>query len=821
MVKSSFRISNFFIWISGGVLTLLNFHLLQTHPDWINYPLKTQNLVYLAIPFLLYLFVIGLSKLTHKSKRFFVFASYLCLSTFILVTGFNKFPVFLFFLLCFAFYAIGASGKFYLEVLGLKAATWIAGFCFGIIIIHHLLFFTASLGIFSPLLAAAILVLFLFPIFFRFPQFFSSLNQNFFKYFHSKRPVLDELFLFFLMLTSFFTAAAPQTAPDGLVYRLPYMKSLIQNGEIPHHYLNWNWLSGHPVTLLLTPFYSIATEVGAAWGIFLFSIIFIFSLEKLAAYFEVEKSLRVSVILIFMASAPIWMVSHSIYYDIPLMTFLIIGFLQLTQFKSHKTSVELVLAGLSFGFAIAIKLNALIFVTILVVFSARIILNSFKYALLFTTGILVGWGPWLYVSQRNTGNPFFPFISLLTNPEFKNASAFTGPKQYEFFGTFKEVISLPWRLTYQTSHFGEYVDGIWGTAFLQILVATFFILIAGFASKKKNYLPDNRGVRGLALGVLTVLATSFAIKMEIARYWIIGIVFILFSAFSFIAQKKLLTKKFCAFLATSNLLIFYLGGVRINYGLPNGIGDWFWFSKLTSKEFHQEYTNKVEDWINQNIPKNETVFVSYFKYVHLINNQTLWISSPYALGGNASTVDSIQSVSKKYRTSHWLVNHQIDLNLPTNVKSFFFTPDRLVYIDSSFAIYNLGISSNKFILKNSIDLSPANNLDSPPAVIDHQNPFLSDFNFRDSIAFAKLTTNLTSSIDNSAFTLKVEYLDSTKNTLKTEYISRKLTAGDNDLQIFLVPPKSSHALRMSIYPWRSVDGEYKINTLGLDLFAAL
>lgn len=645
----------------------------------------------------------------------------------------------------------------------------------------------------------------------------------------------DSIIIFSILLVAictFIAASLPQTYVDGLVYRLPYLEHLKSFGGIPFHQYLWAWLIPQPTILIFAPAYYFLGEVGAAWSVLIFSFILGWVIFEFTKLFANNITASLLAVLVILANPIIWTFSTAVYNDILIVAYSLAGLFAVIKAAQSTDYKLLAVAALLIGFACSIKLNAPIFLavslSIIFIFSAQVrqLLLHPKVCIAILCGLLamLPWYIWVYLQ---TGNPLFPFLHdyFNTYTEFKAAAVYSAIaiKSFGFDVSLISILSLPWNLTFDTSSFGEYVNGTLGPSLIILLPLMFLGLIKRIRGKTTQDLPILLSLLIAAMATFIILA--LATEMLVFRYAITAYVLLVIVSTAAFLFGKYAKMHWLAALTIGVFSILFLVsvGTRLNYA--GGLGDQVYFGKQTRAAYINNITHGIQDYLNANLQADETVLASSFFHVNRINAQTFFVGSKKSLFGLVADFDKLKKFVKKNNVRYWVIDkansvyHRNNLNI---LKQYL-AEDKIVYGAGNYVVYDL--SGNSVKTRRTIDISAdqlvqAKPLDAKRVVVDH-NPdthatISLEVSKSDSLLKGKVSFASTANAANVI--VDMIFYDASGKEIHRTVASNVFKANNNNVFSFYTPvAKNAAKLLLIIRPWRDIDGQLDVKSASLSL----
>ena len=683
-------------------------------------------------------------------------------------------------------------------------------YLFGIIMFQLLLFL---LSFFNLLLSSLVLTLFISISIFGYILNLQILRKNIniiLKKSFNLLEVISLLSIFAVLFYSFILICLPQTQSDGLVYRLTFLKEVAEIGTIPFHYYLWDWVTPQAMKLALLPGYFFSGEYGAATQIFIFFIIMTIVIFKIFIHFINKTDLSLIFTLIVISTPIVWVESFSIFFEIPILTFIFSGIISLIYYEYNNNKYFLYLSALLFGFCITIKINTLLFIALLgltyLLFKfldkKSIEWSEYKHYIISFFIFLIISLPWFIWTFSQTGNPFFPFFSNIFSSTFIESSNVLLPEYRALFYyplNFYNVIFLPLNLFIDGFKFHS-LDGatnIWPVLLFFTLPIIIFI--------KPLKIPKLL-LSVLISSVFTIIITYFvADNTLILRYWLHAYVLLIMLSLILLENKLniFLDKRWFSnvlklIIIVWSMLYLSVAGIRINYELNLG-HKLFWDTKELEKKINS-LTYGIDTFINQNIKKNEQVTVTgQFYQIHKLNSHTFFMSSDDGLFGNISNFDKTINFIKTENIRYWIIDtKEKSPFIKKFIENNYLNKNKLVYGDKHFLVYDLKSTHKKKYIEYNINKNSNLNLKSkvPSGAYWYFNDIILD------------TDKLISTV-----ILTIKKFDNKKNLISEYSESREIDKTWNKITLSVQVEKNVSELEIFIKPWRNeIDGNINIET---------
>lgn len=797
---------------------------------WISYTLPWQKTLPFLIAFALYVCSYGLLRYKLSVIKHCVIFS---ITTIALVLALNDSILISleWLLMLLAVWLFSQASCALLELVSIKYRPAWLGFLVGMVLMHHIFFVLAILNWLHLEIiygfAALVCLIGGYRVFTQRPwdKWKHLLNREI--------HFPDSIIIYSIVLVAictFIAASAPQTQVDGLVYRLPYLEHLKSFGGIPFHQFLWAWLIPQPTILLFAPAYYFLGEVGAAWTVLIFSFILGLVIFEFTKFLANNITASLLAVLIILANPMIWLYSTAVYNDILIAAYSLAGIFLVIKAAKSRDYRLLTVAALLVGFACSIKLNAPIFlvtsIVIIFFFSAQLrqlLLNpKVCIAILFGLLAMLPWYIWVYLQ---TGNPLFPFLNdyLGTYDAFKHVDT-QSENSRSIFGfdmSLISMLSLPWNLSFSTSRFGGYLNGTFGASLVILLPLLVIGLVKRIRDGAIEFFPMLLG------SVLTVIATIVImvglLDMLVLRYILSAYILLVMVSIATFLFGKYTKIHWIATLIIGvfSILFLVLVGSRINYG--GGLGDQVYFGKQTRKEYIDNITYGIQDYVNTNLQVGETVLSSAFFHVNRINAQTFFIGSKKSLFGQVADTDKIKIFVKKNNVRYWIINNVNSIYHRNNpdILEKYLTEDQIVYGDGPYSVYDLGGSIPK--IKKNITIQQdqfkqIQPLDKKKILVDFQvdtHAYIST-NLNDNFYFVKGELSFFAKTNKSIVIVDRIFYDENNNIIQRSVSSKMSNQGDNHLNFYTSIPSQASQLKLVIRPWRKQDGEIIVHTIELD-----
>jgi hypothetical protein len=840
-VKSKYQYLFLIIWLAWILFVFYkNIVTVVSGPFWVGYNVPWEKALYLILP------VFG-SILVHFVSCFFkwslkrLFVYYLSgIGLFVIAVNPDRFIVFK--IMAFILAAVGHAFfgvALVRKILKIEIAAWL-GFLINAILLHHLFFIFSFFEKLIPAIVFGIIIIIGIlgmSYIFRARKNFLVKNRKWLDL--QDLTLLDMIIstnLFVLLVLSFITATAPQTYADGIAERLPYLNYLKSFFTFPPHLYRWGVVLPKPMVLLMVPGFYALGEIGATWTLFLFTIATLFMLRNL--YFELlnsympnvnhgnQSSIISAYLCLLMTTSPFWILTTCIYFDIEILLFSLSGFYCILLAKQN--SRYFYLGFLLWGFATSIKLNApilLVFLFVATAFYKGKFVWNFRQIVIGCFAALLVYFPWLFRQTQITGNPLFPFLGGLSNHPFQSAEVLTAEAlaAFGFKGKFLEFLNMPWRLTFSTGNFGEYLNGTFGPGWLAFIPCYMFGLFARVREEHKytNYF-------SLIVGsILCIYLTSLALNASIFRYWLTA--FFLLQLLFFMNLDVALPDAKRFFNIVIGLLIVLSGlfliliGARNNFGLQHGFGDQIWRGELSREDLLDQKTGGVEKFVNRNIKLGESVMVNTFHFANLINAPVFNQSNLRAYEQNVETVKSYRDFIKKNNIKFLIIPERNELIVDQAIKDEFLGDSRVVYGSGNFMVLSLMDFRGKPKLVINPDNGGNTNFErklnwyklfdpnkSNSIIAKFAEPIALDLDKPLGVYLIRIEIELDSSVKKSNLIFQSICFDENLKEIKRRSAGQGLDEGNNQRIFYFDLIDSCRKIRIEINPWQVNDGIYHL-----------
>ena len=531
---------------------------------------------------------------------------------------------------------------------------------------------------------------------------------------------------------------------------------------------------------------------------------------KIFIHFINKTDLSLIFTLIVISTPIVWVESFSIFFEIPILTFIFSGIISLIYYEYNNNKYFLYLSALLFGFCITIKINTLLFIALLgltyLLFKfldkKSIEWSEYKHYIISFFIFLIISLPWFIWTFSQTGNPFFPFFSNIFSSTFIESSNVLLPEYRALFYyplNFYNVIFLPLNLFIDGFKFHS-LDGatnIWPVLLFFTLPIIIFI--------KPLKIPKLL-LSVLISSVFTIIITYFvADNTLILRYWLHAYVLLIMLSLILLENKLniFLDKRWFSnvlklIIIVWSMLYLSVAGIRINYELNLG-HKLFWDTKELEKKINS-LTYGIDTFINQNIKKNEQVTVTgQFYQIHKLNSHTFFMSSDDGLFGNISNFDKTINFIKTENIRYWIIDtKEKSPFIKKFIENNYLNKNKLVYGDKHFLVYDLKSTHKKKYIEYNINKNSNLNLKSkvPSGAYWYFNDIILD------------TDKLISTV-----ILTIKKFDNKKNLISEYSESREIDKTWNKITLSVQVEKNVSELEIFIKPWRNeIDGNINIET---------
>jgi 4-amino-4-deoxy-L-arabinose transferase-like glycosyltransferase len=799
-------------------------------PLWTSYTLPWQKTLPFLIAFALYVCSYGLLSYKLSVKKHCVIFSIITIA---LVLALNDSILISleWLLLLLAVWLFSKASCVILEVLSIKYRPAWLGFLVGMVLMHHIFF---VLAIFDWLHLEIIYGFTALVCLIGGYRVFTQRPWGKWKHFLNREiHFSDSIIIYSIVLVAictFITASAPQTQVDGLVYRLPYLEHLKSFGGIPFHQFLWAWLIPQPTILLFAPTYYFLGEVGAAWSVLIFSFILGLVIFEFTKFFANNITASLLAVLIILANPMIWLGSTAVYNDILIAAYSLAGIFLVIKAAKSRDYKLLTVAALLVGFACSIKLNAPIFLAaslvIIFFFSKQLrqfLLNhKVLIAILFGLLAMLPWYIWVYFQ---TDNPLFPFLHdyFGTKEEFTAAATYNAnaAKLFGFDISIISLLSLPWNLSFNTSRFGEYLNGTFGASLVILLPLLIIGLVKRIRDGATEFLPMLLGL--FITVIVTIVIMVGVLDMLVFRYILsayILLVMVSIATFLFGKYTKIhwiITLTIGVF----SILFLVLVGSRLNYG--GGLGDQVYFGKQTRLEYINNITHGIQDYLNTNLQADETVLSTFFFHVNRINAQTFFVGSKKSLFNNVSDINKVKKFVKKNNVRYWVIDyvnsdyHQIY----PNIVELYLTEDKIVYGGGPYIVYDLSKSTQKIQKKVTIQqelFKQIQPLDKEKIIVDFEavTHAYTSTELNNAFSFIKGKLSFIAKTNKSLVIIDSVFYDKNNQVILRSSSSKVSNQGLNNLAFYTRVPSQASQLTLIVRPWRKQDGEIIVHSIDLD-----
>ena len=243
-------------------------------------------------------------------------------------------------------------------------------------------------------------------------------------------------------------------------------------------------------------------------------------------------------------------------------------------------------------------------------------LKALNLMALYTLIIFVAISPWLIRNYAAVGNPFFPLLNSVFNPDVirVESNLEVPPNEYATRKLFGEspfsIISIPFRMFFSGKD-NDLFGGFGGVLNPMLLIMFIPLLFTRFRSRSSN----ERTIKYLSVIFLLILAFFLGYGHLRIRYFIYSIpLLIILNAYSFdiLVKSKIISKsKIKNFILYSILTLFMFFNLKYSVSLYNKVDT---FNYIFGDETKDEYLSKklsgysVAQRINDNSPKDAVIY---------------------------------------------------------------------------------------------------------------------------------------------------------------------------------------------------------------------
>lgn len=279
---------------------------------------------------------------------------------------------------------------------------------------------------------------------------------------YSPKDIFLILLISFYLILSFFQALAPETKFDALQVHLYLPKLYLARHQI-YHEENIFFSSGMPQTMemIFLAGLLLKNEVAAKLLTFSFGLFLIGLIRNFCKKFFAQQNISFLALSIFITIPLISWLMATAYVDIPQAFYANLSLFSFLNWHKTKKRFFLWLSALFLGAASSIKYTTVYFLIpffLLFIYFSLIqkedLKEKFKNLMLFFGLFLLPLIPWFVKNYLTIGNPFFPFLNHLFNPQNNELNNwidnFIHHVRFEQLGlprTIKNLILLPWNIT--------------------------------------------------------------------------------------------------------------------------------------------------------------------------------------------------------------------------------------------------------------------------------------------------------------------------------------------------------------------------------------
>ena len=283
----------------------------------------------------------------------------------------------------------------------------------------------------------------------------------------------------------------------------------------------------------------------------------------------------------------------------------------------------IIISAIASGFSIGTKYSGAILPIVITLMIGLIYarnkkknLKALNLMILYTIIIFIAISPWLIRSYVAVGNPFFPLLNSVFNPDIISTTTNleVPPNEYATRKLFGEspfsIIFIPFRMFFSGSD-NDLFGGFGGVLNPMLLIMFIPFLFARFRSRSS----DRKTIKYLSVIFLLVLAFFLGYGHLRTRYFIYSIpLLIILNAYSFdiLSKSKIISKpKLKIFVLYSILTLFIFFNLKYSVSLYNRLDT---FNYLFGDETKNEYLGKklleyeVAQKINEHSPQNAVVY---------------------------------------------------------------------------------------------------------------------------------------------------------------------------------------------------------------------
>lgn len=414
-----------------------------------------------------------------------------------------------------------------------------------------------------------------------------------------------------IALSSIVQALAPPNDYDGLAYHLAFPRLDVEIGKAVLN-LKTGWPAAYFPTLgsHLTRVALVVSDHGAAQMIHaLFGVIGAIAAAAITMRLGYGKKVALAAAIVFLSVRMVVWQMGSVETDVPIAALAALSLVIYLAARENKSGGLEIIFGLMVGSAILMKYHGLATILAmvpLIVYDLVLRRKSFGYFLIAPAVALIVIAPHLIRNSLLTGNPIFPLMNGIFNPdkpEFLNNAA-------SAFGTgrgFLDLLTAPWNIAILPTHFfdGMVIGGPfflalcplvlmdkaalkkWAPALSYVLI--YFILWFWLLSQQVRFLAP-------VMPVLSGLAVAGA-----AHYWA-GVKFSILMKSAFVAVLAVLTINQAMFVGIFSII-----------RLPAALG-------IVTPEFY-----------HNNTPTMTGAYYSTCKFVeaHLNEGERYFVFAPY------------------------------------------------------------------------------------------------------------------------------------------------------------------------------------------------
>ena len=291
--------------------------------------------------------------------------------------------------------------------------------------------------------------------------------------------------LFLLCAYMIVDCTAPENISDSARFYWPYIKLLKQNSGFFHNPFQWSYVIPQAGLMYAGPIYVLFGATVVRWSMFLVWIAMIALLVR--GKVNSELGLKVSVAIVLGSSPILLRLSTTLMQDAFVCLVVLVLSIVCIENKVYESRRLYFAIGVISGLAWASKFSTPFYTLPLIIYalyrSIKVTewFQTIKMFSILVAGLFVGCAPWLWHSQEQTKNPFFPLFSSFFYSDLWPSGVDLGNlESFKLPEGLRGLLLWPIELTYNTHSYVEGFDGALG------LILPFLFLLLVAAIKKMN-----------------------------------------------------------------------------------------------------------------------------------------------------------------------------------------------------------------------------------------------------------------------------------------------------------------------------------------------